>query len=152
MSLGDFAKETVEHLIPPEGDEKILSPKWRRYHLTVSATLVGVTIMTGLHIAWACGLLASFGFAGFANASDVTQQQATLNSIQTRQITGDIRDAKRQICMAQQSRNSAALYSWSNTLEQARGQYYAITHIWPQVQSCDELVIAGPNGPTANGP
>lgn len=100
--------------------------------------------MTAFHVAWACGWLTTIGMTGFALASDVSQQQATLNSIQVRQIQGDIRDAKKQICLAQQTRNSAALYSWSLTLEQAKDSYHAITRQWPQVQSCDELVIAGP--------
>lgn len=97
--------------------------------------------MGGFHVAQACGFMAWMGLGGFAMANEVSSQQATLNSIQTGQIMHDIRDAKLHICQAQKTRNQAALDSWSRQLESSRGAYFAITHSWPEVQSCDELLV-----------
>lgn len=145
MALDDLVTGVATALIPPDNGGK--SAAWRRYNLTVSGTLLGLGVIMGLHIAWACGFLATIGLSGFASAADVNAQQQTLNSIQQRQIERDIRDDKRQVCLAQQGRNYAALDSWSRTLEQAKGQYYSVSKMWPHEQSCDELVIAGQQAP-----
>lgn len=98
-------------------------------------------ILGGLHIAQACGFMAWLGLGGFAMAQDVTTQQTTLVQIQVNALTRDLREAMREVCRAQQQGNAAALDSWSGQLQSYRGQYYAITHSWPQVQSCEELLI-----------
>lgn len=97
--------------------------------------------VTGLHIAQACGLLTWFGLGGFAMASDVTIQQNILAQIQIGSLNRDLREAKREVCRAQQQGNSAALDSWSGQLQTYRGQYYTITKSFPQVQSCEELLV-----------
>lgn len=140
MALDDLLQEGAEGLIPP-------GERWsarRRYDWTVSLILAGVTVLGAIHIIWACGYLTAWGLPGFAMASEVNQQQLTLNSIQIGQITGDIRDEKRQLCLAQRARNESALYSWSLALERSKGQYYSLTRTWPQVMSCDELLVAIP--------
>ena len=137
---GDFLVDAAKRLLPP-GSEPNTSRA--RYDWTVSLTLLGVIIVGGLHIAQACGFLTSLGLGGFAMASDVTTQQATLAQIQQSQIAHEVRDAKRQICIAQQARNQPALSSWSMQLESAKGQYYALTKQWPNVMNCDELLVTG---------
>lgn len=97
--------------------------------------------VTGLHIAQACGFLTWLGLGGFAMASDVTTQQSILTQIQIGSLNRDLRDAKREVCRAQQQGNTAALDSWSGQLQSYRGQYYAITKNWPSVQSCEELLV-----------
>lgn len=103
-----------------------------------------------IHIAWACGYLAFMGLPGFANAEEVSRQQMTLNSIQLSQITNSIRDEKRQMCMASKQGNQSALTSWSMALGASTGQYHALTQQWPQVMTCDDLLVSTPpsDGPT----
>lgn len=140
MGADDLLQAVAEGLVPP-------TEKWsarRRYDWTVSLVLAAVTIMYGLHIAWACGYLAFIGLPGFAMTNEVNQQQMTLNNIQQSQLTSVIRDEKRQLCLAQRSNNQSALWSWSLQLEQSKGQYFALTKQWPQVMSCDELLVANP--------
>ncbi len=136
----------IDGLVPPD-----LRPKTprARYDTTISICLAGVIIVGGLHIAQACGFLAWVGLGGFAMANDLTTQQVTLQQIQLSSLNRDLRDAKREVCKAQQLRNAAALDSWSGQLQSYRGQYYAITKSWPQVQSCEELLVtsSASNGP-----
>lgn len=101
--------------------------------------------MGTIHIAWACGYFTWIGLPGFAMAAEVNQQQLTLNSIQITQITRDIRDEKRQLCLAQRARNESALTSWSLALQASKGQYHAMTQQWPDVMSCDELLVNSPS-------
>lgn len=74
-------------------------------------------------------------------ASEVAAQQNILTQIQINALNRDLREAKREVCRAQQQGNSAALDSWSGQLQSYRGQYYAVTKTWPQVQSCEELLV-----------
>lgn len=135
----EFARETLGEFLPPGARTKDPQLRWQWF--------VSIAIGAGaLHIAQACGFMTWLGLSGFAMASDVSQQQATLTQIQTSQINRDIRDAKRQVCIAQQQKNSAALDSWGRQLQTARGQYFSITKAWPEVQSCEELLVAGANG------
>lgn len=140
MGADDFLQDIAEGLTPP-------GEKWsgrRRYDWTVSGVLAGVTIMGAVHIAWACGYMAAIGLPGFASANEVNQQQMTLNSIQQGQITTDLRDEMRQLCLAQRSSNQSALTSWSLALEQSKGRYFALMHQWPLVMSCAELLVSNP--------
>jgi hypothetical protein len=90
----------------------------------------------------ACGFLAWLGLGGFAMGTDVQTQQTTLTQVQLGLLSRDIRDAKRQVCIAQQQKNQAALNSWGNQLQASRSTYYTITKNWPDVQSCEELLVA----------
>jgi hypothetical protein len=130
--------DVAEGLVPPDMRPK--TPR-ARYDTTVSLCLAGTIIVGGLHIAQACGFLTWLGLGGFAMANDLTTQQITLQQIQLSSLNRDLRDAKREVCKAQQLRNAAALDSWSGQLQSYRGQYYAITKSWPQVQSCEELLV-----------
>lgn len=137
LGIDELAEEAARGLIPP-------GERWserKRYDWTVSIVLGAVTFMTILHIAWACGYMSMLGLHGFALANDVTQQQATLTNIQVGQITRDMRDEKRQVCMAQRAGNQSALYSWSLALEKSKGDYHAIIGQWPQVWSCEDLLV-----------
>lgn len=130
--------DMAENLVPPGMGPK--TPR-ARYDMTVSLCLAGVILVGGLHIAQACGFLTWLGLSGFAMAKDVQDQGTVLVQLQVGQINRDIRDAKREICRAQDQGNAAALESWSGQLQTYRGQYYAITKSWPQVQSCEELLV-----------
>lgn len=133
-----FIHDAATGLIPPD-----MQPKTdrARYDMVVSSVIAGITLIGGLHTAQACGFLTWVGLSGFAMASDVTTQQNTLVQIQIGSLNRDLRDAKRQVCLAQQLSNAAALDSWSGQLQTYRGQYYSITKSWPQVQSCEELLV-----------
>jgi len=131
-------REAAEGLIPPGMGPK--TPR-ARYDTTVSLCLAGTILVSGLHIAQACGFLTWLGLGGFAMASDVVTQQSILTQIQISSLNRDLRDAKREVCRAQQQGNTAALDSWSGQLQTYRGQYYAIMKSWPQVQSCEELLV-----------
>lgn len=143
------AKNAVEALIPPDGRPRNARA---RYDWAVSLTLIGVIAVGSFHIAQACGFMMWMGLGGFAMAHDVSEQQLTLNSIQSGQIMHDIRDAKLRICQAQKSRNQPALDSWSRQLESSRGAYFAITHTWPEVQSCEELLVTAAGATDSNSP
>lgn len=132
-------RDVAEGLVPPDMAPR--TPR-ARYDTTVSLTIAGIIVVGGLHIAQACGFLAWLGLSGFAMANDVTTQQATLVQIQIASLNRDLREAKREVCRAQQQGNPAALDSWSGQLQSYRGQYYTVTKSWPQVQSCEELLIS----------
>lgn len=138
IAMNDAVEEVAKNLIPPVGDQKRF-----RYDLTVSMVLVGVVVMSTLHIAWACGYFALFGIPGFASADEVNHQQQSLNSIQIELVNNDIRNFQRQVCLAQKAGNSSALVAWSNQLQGAKQSYYNLSnpHQWPLSQSCDELII-----------
>jgi len=133
-----FLRDAAKGLIPPGMEPK--TPR-ARYDTTVSLSLAGMFLISGLHIAQACGFLTWLGLGGFAMASDVITQQSILTQIQLSSLNRDLRDAKREVCRAQQMGNTAALDSWSGQLQSYRGQYYAIVKSWPQVQSCEELLV-----------
>lgn len=147
--MTDLIQDVAAKMVPPK-----MRPKTERerYDMAISSILAGVVLIGGLHTAQACGYLTWLGLSGFALASDVTTQQNTLVQIQIGQLSRDLRDAKRQVCLAQQMGNAAALDSWSGQLQTARGQYYAIVKNWPQVQSCEELLVnvrSASNAPAA---
>lgn len=108
--------------------------------------------MCGLHIAQACGFLVWLGLGGFAMAKDVERQQDILTQVQISLLNRDLREAKTQICLAQRQANAAALDSWSRQLQDSRGQYYALTNRWPDVQSCEELLVPARSAAMAAGP
>lgn len=140
MSLDDL-EMAAKALVPPG-----LNPSARlKYDLAVSISLGVIALSMVAHVAMACGFMSWLGISGFALASDVSTQQAQLTTIQLSQINRDIRDAKRQICLAQQTKNQAALTSWAMTLQSAKGQYFAVTKSWPDVQTCEELLVTGSN-------
>lgn len=138
--VSDFVEEHLGDFIPPGSKPKDDRQRWE---WAVSIGLGVVALVGGAHIAQACGFLAWLGLGGFAMANDVSTQQATLIQIQTTQLNRDMRDAKRQVCMAQQQKNQLALDSWSRQLQQSRALYFNITKIWPDVQSCEELLVGG---------
>lgn len=135
----EFARETLGELIPPGARSRDPQLRWQWF---VSIAIGGFA----LHVAQACGFLAWVGLGGFAMANDVSQQQATLVQIQIGQLNRDMRDAKRQVCLAQAQKNPAALDSWSRQLQNSRGLYYSITKSWPDVQSCEELLVSSAPG------
>lgn len=118
----------------------------QRFDWAVSISIGVIAVIGAAHIAQACGFLTAIGLSGFAMASDVSQQQATLTAIQTNQLNRDMRDAKTQVCLASQHNNQAALDSWSRQLQASRSMYYAITKNWPDVQSCEELLVGNKTG------
>lgn len=97
--------------------------------------------MSGIHIAWACGYLSFLGLGGFANAADLRLSQQTIVSIQSSQLTREIRDDQTKLCQAEQARNGLALGSWQNLLSQAQDQYFKITGRSAPAMTCDELLI-----------
>ena len=97
----------------------------------------------GLHVAIACGYLASFGISGFTLASDFQSAQAQLTSIQISQDQRDVNDAVRNVCMAEQAKNQAALTAWSNTLQQARDKFFQDAKRLPDIKTCEEIIIIG---------
>lgn len=133
-----FVKETLGDLVPPDSKPKNDRQRWE---VAMSTGLGLVSVIGGAHILQACGFLGWLGLSGFAMADQVQAQQTTLVSIQIGQINRDMRDAKRQICVAQVQKNQAALNSWSNELQAARVTYFSITKQWPEVQSCEELLV-----------
>lgn len=136
MSLDDV-KAVAKALVPPG-----FNPSQRvRFDLTIVGFLAGIWLMSIVHIAIAAGWLSSFGLSGYALASDAASQRQSIDLIQLRQINHDIREAKTNVCLAQQQRNQAALSSWSRTLDEDTGQYYSITKNWPRVLTCDELLV-----------
>lgn len=143
MVDADFVQEHLGEFIPPGARPRNNQQRWQ-WSVTIGMGVVAV--VSGAHIAQACGFLAWLGLGGFAMAADVSQQQVTLVQIQLGQINRDIRDAKRQVCVAQNQKNQAALDSWSRQLQSSRGVYFSITRSWPDVQSCEELLVAGSNG------
>jgi hypothetical protein len=134
----DTAGEIAKGLIPPRGGT---SAQRFRYDLTVSCVLLGVTLMSGIHIAWACGYLSFIGLTGFANAADLKLSQQAIVSIQSSQLLRDIREDQTKLCQAEQARNGLALGSWQNLLAQAQDQYYRITGRTAPTMTCDELLI-----------
>lgn len=138
MNGQDIIQAAVEGLVPPDAQPK--SPR-ARYDAMVSLSLIGVIIVGALHVAQACGFLGGLGLGGFAMAKTVADQQNILVQIQISQLNRDMREAKTQICLAQRQINAAALDSWSRQLQNTRGLYYALTNRWPDVQSCEELLV-----------
>ena len=138
MSVEDLA-DAARTLMPPG-----FNPSKRlKYDLAVSGAILGIGLLSALHVAISCGFLNIIGMSGFALASEVNAQQQTLTAVLLNQINHDIKDSKRQICMAQQAHNELALRAASDELQRAKGEYQAVTKTWPQVQSCDELVVDG---------
>lgn len=138
VDVGDLAAKAATGLIPPGFNPS----KMLRWQLWVSGILLVGNAMNILHIAIACGYLSSFGLSGFALATDFNTSQGTLTAINLAAINRDLRDAKTNICLAQKPPgNQAALTSWSMQLEQAKGRYFAVTHNWPSVESCEELLV-----------
>ena len=134
----DTAGEIAKGLIPPRGGT---SSQRYRYDLTVSCVLLGVTMASAIHIAWACGYLGFIGLTGFANAADLKTQQQAIVSIQSSTIMRDIREDQTKLCQAEEARNGLALQSWQNLLTQAQDQYFRITGRAAPNMTCDELLI-----------
>ncbi len=137
MDIGDIAEEAAKSLVPPE-----FNPGRRlKYDLAVSISLGVIAMGFGLHIAIACGYLASYGVSGFALASDFQSQQIQLTNIQISQDQRDVNDSVRNVCLAEAAKNQAALTAWSNTLQQERYRYFQDAKRLPDMKTCDEIVI-----------
>lgn len=101
----------------------------------------------GLHIAISCGYLTFMGISGFAEASDMTVQQAQLTAIQQDQKQGTIDRDQQNICVAQASKNQAAMNAWNVTLQSDIAAYWRIPQVkqQPQIRTCEQLMITGSN-------
>jgi len=137
----EFIRDAASELVPPS-----FRPKnaWERWALAIAVAVVVEGCVMTWHVAQACGFLTWMGLGGFAMAADVSQQQATLTQIQVSQVMREVRDAKTKVCVAQQQKNQLALDSWSRQLSADEGTYYSLTHSWPAVMTCDELLISPP--------
>ncbi len=134
----DVIKAIGGGLVPPmtATDEHIF-----RYRLAVSASITLGGIVVAGHIAWACGFLSFIGIQGFALASDVQSQSARLAMMQKTQLTRDIRDIKKEQCVAMQQKNQIALTAVTANLEALKAEYRNAVGPDPSVPRCDELLI-----------
>ena len=106
-----------------------------------------MAVIGGWHIAQACGFLTFMGLSGFANASDMTAQQGQLTAIQQDQKQTVIDRDQQAICVAQASKNQAAMNAWNVTLQNDIAAYWRIPQIkqQPQIRTCEQLMITGSN-------
>jgi hypothetical protein len=128
-------------LAPPPPDappEEVYRHNWR-----IVMYLSGLGAALALHIAVACGALASFGIPGFALAGDVNPAVSTMKNqlarIEGRQIREDILTARREQCAAINDRDAALKASTRRHLEEAQLDYKAITGREYIPPTCDEL-------------
>jgi hypothetical protein len=84
-------------------------------------------VTTGIHIAWACGLLAGIGLNGFALADDVVAMRDQLNAIQLGQIRTEILQTRTSQCEAVKTQNQQALTIIARNLQDALDRYQNLT-------------------------
>lgn len=136
-------KEAFKTIFPP-GVPTIL--KWR---LSMFAAVVAI----GVHIAWACGFLASIGLSGFANASDIDKKIEPLRndmakidakvSALSEQIVqslasskaSDIRQLASRRCRAKAEEKEAI----NREIDMRQDEYYRLTSRLYQLPTCTEL-------------
>lgn len=101
--------------------------------------------MSGIFAAYAIGLFTFVGVTGFAHAADVTAQGSRLEMVQLSMLKHDIRDTKKDQCIAYDTGSQAALTSSTQTLQELRDEYRAATNGKedPYIPQCDEVRIKG---------
>lgn len=112
-----------------------------RYRVAVSVALVGLILGFSIHVALACGYLATtfIAFPGFARADTVQNISAQIMDVKASELDSDIRTDINAQCAAERAQNGVALQFISQRLEHEyvewaklkRGSYY--------VPSCKEL-------------
>lgn len=96
------------------------------------------SVVLSLHIALACGFISLFGFTGFAQASDVNSR---LFLLQKTQLESNIRDLRKEQCIAIVQKNQAALSAVTRTLEGLKEDYQVALNTPPSVPPCYELLV-----------
>jgi len=135
MDLLDKAGSLMTELIPPHDAEGDKVWRWR---VVIAATL-GVSVMANvLHIAWACGFLASFGLSGFAKAADVASINVQLSQIQIGQLKQEILATREIQCKAMKAQDPT-LGVITRDLQNSLDQFYQIAHYNYQLPDCSML-------------
>lgn len=134
--LGDF----MVALIPPQdaGGQQI----WR-WRLITALTVGGTALGLGIHIAWACGLLAGIGLNGFASAADVNNVQSQLLTIEQGQLRSEILSTRAVQCraasQAAKGQDDATLSFITRDLQEALDKYRELAHRPYQLPDCTSL-------------
>lgn len=123
-------------LVPPHDAEGEKIFRWR---LAVAMILGGSIVTTGIHIAWACGLLAGIGLNGFALADDVLAMREDVKAIQIGQARTEILQTRTYQCQAIKSQNQQALTIITRVLQDALERYQGLTKGRYELPDCNTL-------------
>lgn len=132
MAVGEVLVEAIKILVPPKADDAEGQTRWR---WVVFATLIGLIVTLGAHIAIACGALPSIS-SGFALEADQKATQRRIDVIATLSIQNEIRSKTLELCMEHDPSRRSEL---NRDIDKLQYEYKEVAGNWYTVPPCDKL-------------